>query len=167
MSNGYCLLWCQQKRMRQRARKAAMSRFNSRASCRNALPLVPENASVITFKKRIHAGFTLIEVLIALMIIAIALAAAVRATTESIRATRHVRNVTIAHFIAMNVISEIQTNMLPVSESNPARGETNMLGQDWTWSATIQSKNQFKLEKIEVKVRLKDRVITTVTGYHA
>lgn len=117
-------------------------------------------------KKKI--GFTLIEVLIALMIIAIALSAAVRATTESIRTTRHVRNVTIAHFIAMNVISEIQTDMLPLSESNnPVRGKTNMLGQEWTWSATIQSKNQFNLEQIEVKVRLKDRLITTVTGYHA
>jgi general secretion pathway protein I len=117
---------------------------------------------------RKQIGFTLIEVLIALMIIAIALAAAVRATTESIRTTRHVRNVTIAHFIAMNVISEIQTNMLPLSESNnPARGKTNMLGQDWTWSATIQSKDQFNLETIAVKVRLKDRVLTMVTGYHA
>lgn len=112
-------------------------------------------------------AFTLIEVLIALMIIAIALAAAVRATTESIRATRHVRNITIAHFIAMNVISEIQTNMLPLSESNPVRGKTNMLGQNWAWSATIQSKNQFNLETVVVKVRLKDRVVTTVTGYYA
>lgn len=115
-----------------------------------------------------QAGFTLIEVLIALMIIAIALAAAVRATTESIRTTRHVRNVTIAHFIAMNVISEIQTDMLPLSSSNnPARGKTNMLGQDWTWSASIKSKNKFNLEQIEVKVRLRNRIITTVTGYYA
>lgn len=117
--------------------------------------------------KKQHA-FTLIEVLIALMIIAIVLSAAVRATTESIRTTRHVRNVTIAHFVAMNVISEIQTNMLPLSESNnSARGKTNMLGQDWTWSATIKSKNQFNLEEIEVKVRLKDRIIIAVTGYYA
>ncbi|OGT66358.1 MAG: type II secretion system protein GspI [Gammaproteobacteria bacterium RIFCSPHIGHO2_12_FULL_45_9] len=102
------------------------------------------------------------------MIIAIALAAAMRATTESIRTTRHVRNVTIAHFVAMNILSEIQTDLLPLSSSNnPARGKTNMLGQDWAWSATIQSKNQFNLEQIEVKVRLRDRLITTVTGYHA
>ena len=72
-------------------------------------------------------AFTLIEVLIALFIIAIALAAAIQATNQSVRATRHVRNTTIAHFVAMNVLSEIQVGLLPVPTGDtPTDGKTKM-----------------------------------------
>lgn len=111
-------------------------------------------------------GFTLIEVLVALMIIAIALAAAVRATNESIRVTRHVRSVTIAHFVAMNVLSEIQIGMLPMSQSgNEIHGQTNMLGREWMWSATMTAQNQFDLKSVTVAVRSKKRLVVTVAGY--
>lgn len=111
-------------------------------------------------------GFTLIEVLIALMIIAIALAAAVRGTNESIRVTRHVKNVTAAHFVGMNVISEIQANLLTLNKSNPAlQGKTKLLGQEWEWSASSESTGDTDPKKIVVEVKLKNRAIIRVVGY--
>jgi general secretion pathway protein I len=110
-------------------------------------------------------AFTLIEVLIALMIIAIALAAAVRGTNESIRVTRHVSNVTAAHVVGMNVMSEIQVGMLTLDQSHPsARGKTNLLGQEWEWHASL-SPDQNRSPKVVVKVALKNRTITSVIGY--
>jgi prepilin-type N-terminal cleavage/methylation domain-containing protein len=49
--------------------------------------------------KHKSAAFTLIEVLIALLIITIALGAAVRSVNESVRATTHVRNSVAAHWV--------------------------------------------------------------------
>lgn len=111
-------------------------------------------------------AFTLIEVLIALMIIAIAMTAAIRATHESIRTTARVRDVTIAHWVAMNVISEIQLGQLKASTvDNVLQGKSQMLNQTWAWSAMI-SENNLHLKRIVVQVKRHHQVITSVTGFY-
>lgn len=112
-----------------------------------------------------NKAFTLIEVLIALFIIAIALAAAIRATNESIRATTHVRTTTIAHIVAMNILSQIQTGLIPLPVSGgPLIGQTKTLGNEWSWIASIE-KNTATSEWISVSVSLKNRKVTQVVGY--
>lgn len=112
-----------------------------------------------------NKAFTLIEVLIALFIIAIALAAAIRATNESIRATTHVRTTTIAHIVAMNILSQIQIGLisLPVS-GGPLTGQTKTFDNEWSWIASIE-KNTATSEWISVSVSLKNRKMTQVVGY--
>lgn len=112
-------------------------------------------------------GFTLIEVLIALMIIAIALVASARATYSSIYTTQHVREEVAAHWVAMNVISEIQVGLLNQSAFNHTLyGKTKMLHQTWNWTATM-TENSLQLEKIVVNVQLQHRFIASVIGYYA
>jgi general secretion pathway protein I len=109
-------------------------------------------------------GFTLIEVLIALCIIAIALTAAVRATTQSARATTHLRTTLTAHWVGLNILSEIQTGMIPLSDILP--GKSDMLGKTWTWQASVApSQDSPALHKITVTVKLDDHVVNTVVGY--
>lgn len=116
-------------------------------------------------KKNKLKAFTLIEVLIALFIIAIALSAAIRATNESIRATTHVRTTTAAHIVAMNILSQIQVGLIVLSPSSgPLTGQTKMLGQEWSWSVSIE-KNTATTTFVSVSVSLKDRNITRVEGY--
>lgn len=111
-------------------------------------------------------AFTLIEVLIALLIIAIALAAAIRATNESIRATAHVKNTVVAHWVGLNVLSEIQTGLLtPPGSGNSQTGNTKMLGREWQWDA-VSSESQFpNINKIIITVRFRNHVVNIVTGY--
>lgn len=113
-----------------------------------------------------NAAFTLIEVLIALLIIAIALAAAVRATNQSIRATIHVKNAVTAHWVGLNILSEMQTGIvLPPKPGNQISGKTEMLNQEWNWIAKADSSSpSSNLIQITVTVSLKNKVMGSVSG---
>ncbi len=117
--------------------------------------------------KKNNAAFTLIEVLIALLIIAIALAAAIRATSASIRATIHVRNTTTAHWVGLNILSEIQTGITQLPTlSNQLSGKTRVFKQEWPWTARINPSTQLPgVKQITVTVYLKNRAANTVVGY--
>ena len=108
-------------------------------------------------------AFTLIEVLIALMIIAIALSAAVRATNESIRASINVKNTTTAHFVAMNILSEVQTGIIALPSSDQKQGKTSMLNREWPWTITTHADGN--IIRIDVKVFYKNNAIADVVGY--
>lgn len=117
--------------------------------------------------KKNNAAFTLIEVLIALLIIAIALAAAIRATNESIRTTIHVRNSVTAHWVGLNILSEIQTGLIALpASSNQISGKTSALNQEWAWTARTDKSSQLPhVKQITVTVSLKNHVINSVVGY--
>ncbi len=111
-------------------------------------------------------AFTLIEVLIALLIIAIALAAAIRATNESIRATAHVKNTVVAHWVGLDVLSEIQTGLLtPPGPGSSQTGDTKMLGREWQWDAVSAESPFPNINQITITVRFRNHVVNTVTGY--
>jgi general secretion pathway protein I len=117
--------------------------------------------------KKNNRAFTLIEVLIALLIIAIALAAAVRATSASIRTTIHVRNTSTAHWVGLNILSEIQTGLIALPESsNQLSGQTLFLNQEWPWKAEITQSSQLSdVKKVDVTVSLHHHVMGSVEGY--
>lgn len=117
--------------------------------------------------KHKNAAFTLIEVLVALLIIAIALAAAVRSVNESVRVTTHVRNVVAAHWVGLNVLSQIQTGLIPApTASNIMHGQVNMMHQGWQWTAQASPSLQSpEITKIVVTVALHKRVVNEVSGF--
>lgn len=99
------------------------------------------------------SGLTLIEVLIALAIIAISLTAVIKAASQNIRATSYLQNKTIALWVAQNVMNEVQLGLLKVSDERDAEaGKTEMLGQKWYFRATEQATGNVSIKKIEVKV---------------
>lgn len=112
-------------------------------------------------------AFTLIEVLIALLIIAIALGAAIKATNDSVHSAIHVRNDVTAHWVGLNILSEMQTGIIPISEAgNNASGTVKMLNQEWNWNAkSISSSPIPGLTQITIKVYLRNKLITSVEGY--
>jgi general secretion pathway protein I len=103
--------------------------------------------------KKNNAGFTLIEVLIAMAILAIALSAVIKATSQNIRDTLYLQNKTIAVWVGTEVINEIRAGALKLP-SAPAEltQETNMLGKTWPWKATIESTPNPRIKKIIVLV---------------
>lgn len=106
-----------------------------------------------------NSGFTLIEVLVALMILAIALTAVVLASQNSIRTTNHVKNKLAAHWVAMNVISRIQVGMSapPTDEQN--NGEAHILGKTFDWTAGVDQHGNGFYTRIYVDVTQKDSTI--------
>jgi len=85
-------------------------------------------------------GFTLIEVMVALAIIAIALASLIKASGSHTNAAGYLKSKTLAHYVAMNEIAKIQ-----IDESWPNIGElkksTEMAGVEWFWVRSVKKLN--------------------------
>ncbi len=104
--------------------------------------------------KRIgSSGFTLIEVLIALAIIAIACTAIIRSVNQSVYTSARLKNETIAHWVALNALAEIQDGLQtkPTSYSTVS-GIQNMWHRQWHWSASFKTSTRYGLEKIMIVV---------------
>jgi general secretion pathway protein I len=117
-----------------------------------------------------HAGFTLIEVLIALAILAIALTAAMRAASVATDSANETKLRTLATWIAQNRIAEI--NALSVT-SLPGAGESNgrqtMANIEFEWKQKISNTPNTAFRKIEVQVLRpgNDQWLANLSGFVA
>lgn len=98
-----------------------------------------------------NRGFTLIEVLIALAILAIALTAAVRAASVATDSANETKLRTLATWIAQNRIALVSTSAVfpPVGESN---GRETMANIEFAWKQKISNTPNSAFRKIEVQV---------------
>lgn len=82
-------------------------------------------------------GFTLIEILVALAIIAIALGAIISTSGTQAQQATHLKQKTIAHWVAMNEITKLQiANTLP--DLGDESGSTEMANHEWFWTRTTK-----------------------------
>lgn len=101
---------------------------------------------------KLLSGFTLIEVLLALTVIAIALTALLKATAQNIDNTHRIKEKTISHWVAMQGIAMIQLNLLHTTQSQESTQATTMLGQKWYWRAKISSTPIKRMQQIAISV---------------
>ncbi|MEX2125753.1 MAG: type II secretion system minor pseudopilin GspI [Woeseia sp.] len=115
---------------------------------------------------RRSAGFTLIEVMVALAIAALSLTAVVAAMSQMVDAANSMKDRTYASWIAQNKIAELRlSNVVPeVSEDS---GDVEYAGLEWTWRATISETGVENLFRVDVAVSFvdSDDIIRTVTGF--
>ncbi|AHE67165.1 GspI family T2SS minor pseudopilin variant LspI [Legionella oakridgensis] len=95
-------------------------------------------------------GFTLIEVLLALAVIAIALTALLKATSEDVALTDRIKEKTIRHWVAMQGIHMIQLGLLPIHSGQEVTQVTSMLGEQWYWRAKLLPTQIKKMEEIQI-----------------
>ena len=97
-------------------------------------------------------GFTLIEVLAALVIVALGMIAAIQAVTQSARNGTYLRDKTLAHWIGMNVLTErrLQSSAPDVAEST---GRVDFADQQWQWSMKVTQTQVASLRRMDVAVR--------------
>ena len=115
--------------------------------------------------KRI-GGFTLLEVLVALAILAIALGAALATTARSARNADEITGRLLAHWVGMNEIAEIQLGILGVGEGR-AGGEEEMGGRHFVWEGKVTTTADVHVRKLTVAVRndTKGPVLSQLTAY--
>jgi len=99
-----------------------------------------------------NQGFTLLEVLLALAIIAIALTALLKATAQNVVNTERIKDKTISHWVALQGISMIQLGLLPVIENREITQVTSMLGQKWYWRVDVRRSAIKSVQQITIKV---------------
>ena len=118
---------------------------------------------MIHFKNR---GFTLIEVLVALVVATLALGAVLAAVSQMADTGLTLRERTYASWIGQNKITELRlANVIPdVSESN---GEIEYAGQEWAWTANISETGIENLFRVDVDISRpgSDDIIRSVIGF--
>lgn len=98
--------------------------------------------------RRYIKGFTLIEILIALAVIAIAVSALLIAITQSTSYASRVEEKIISHWVAMNAVRSIQLGIVTFESGNKTSKATTFLGQKWYWRAELSQALLPKQEKI-------------------
>lgn len=98
-------------------------------------------------------GFTLIEVLVALAILAIALTAVIKSTSQNIKDNVYLQNKTIANWVGTNVINEARAGLVKLPEApGKLEAETTMLNRKWLWHASVEPTPNTQIKKIIVEV---------------
>jgi len=114
-------------------------------------------------------GFTLIEVLAALVIVALGMLGVIEAVTQSARNGTYLREKTLAHWIALNVITEKRLQPEPPSVTESS-GDVEFAGQRWRWSMQVTQTQVASLRRMDVSVRPADApdssALATVTGFY-
>lgn len=114
-------------------------------------------------------GFTLIEVLIALAIISIALAAAMRATAMATTTAEESIMRTYATWVAQNRAAELTARRLFPSVGVET-GSSDMAGISFRWTTTTNETPNVDFRKVEISVARRDdndakRKFATLTVY--
>jgi len=95
-------------------------------------------------------GMTLIEVLVALVIIAVALSAAIRSVNASISNTDYLKEKSFAHWVVMNEVAEQQFNNLSGASNEWKKVE--MAEKTWHVNTKVDTTDVKSLLRIETKV---------------
>ena len=115
-------------------------------------------------------GFTLIEVLIALVIVALGLSALLETLGSAADTSTWLRDKTFAQWIAMNQLETLRLSGTMPS-SGTTDGELDYAGRHWRWRQVISDLGMPGIFRIDVKVEPADTSsvdeqgwMTTVTG---
>lgn len=99
------------------------------------------------------AGFTLIETLVALAVIGIALAAALKATHSSIDMAGEMKTRTAAAWVASNIVNQMQA-IREFPELGAKEGDAKQGMMDFHWRQEVSISPNFSFRRVEVKVFL-------------
>jgi len=109
------------------------------------------NMHSISCKKNTN-GFTLLEILVALAVVAIALSAVVSEVSNNVKNAARLQDKTLAHWVAMNKVTEWHT-----SGDWPApgisQGDALMAEYEWHWSMTVSTTEDQDVRRMDVEVR--------------
>ena len=114
-------------------------------------------------------GFTLIEVLAALVIVSLGMMAVIQAVSQTASNSSYLRDKTLAHWVALNRLTEVR-----LEQSAPKVDETSdeveMAGRTWRWTMTVTQTPVETMRRIDVSVRPaeadEDSSMATLTGFY-
>jgi general secretion pathway protein I len=114
-------------------------------------------------------GFTLVEVLVALMVVAMGLAALMVAVSGTARSSGYLRDKTLAQWIALNRLTEVRLNMNKFGQ-NTDKGELDFAGRTWHYDTRYFDTSIATMKRVVVRVyegnaKAKGNPLAEATGF--
>jgi general secretion pathway protein I len=100
----------------------------------------------------LSGGFTLIEVLVALAVVAIGMAAVLGALSSAADTTSYLRDKTFAEWLALNKIATLRLQG-QIPSTGDTNGDTDFAGRSWHWRQDVTATQVQGMVRIDVKVR--------------
>lgn len=97
-------------------------------------------------------GFTLIEVLLALAILAIGLTCLLKTNAQNIQYASRLKEKSLAHLVAMTAIAQAQSSMVGLSRQAESTHTLSMAGHTWYWRAKLASTSIRSMQQITITV---------------
>ena len=112
-------------------------------------------------------GFTLLEVLVALVIVGLGLVAVFSQLSQTLIAAQIMRERTLAHWVAMNQIAELRlSGALP--DVGERSDEVEMAGVEWAYVLEFSDVGVENFRRVDVRVSFADepdQVVTELAGF--
>ncbi len=114
-------------------------------------------------------GFTLLEVLVALVIVSLGMIAVFGQLNQMLSASGRLRDKTLAHWIAVDQITELQAiNAYP--KVGERHDELDMARATWSYTVQISQIGDLAMRRVDVTVAFADtpeRILAEVSGFIA
>lgn len=111
-----------------------------------------------------HRGFSLIEVLIALAILGIALAALIKAGSSNAGNAAALRDRTFGQWVAMNELARMQAAGEWPSVGDLS-GSSPMAGHEYFWTMTVKDTQAESMRRVEIEVRDNEDAEDTIARF--
>ena len=101
--------------------------------------------------RRSTAGFTLLEVLVALAVIALSMGAIIKATGDYTNNQSYLRDRTMALWVARNVLVQFRVDK-EWPDVGERKGTQEMGNREWRWLAVTSQTDEDDLRRLDVEV---------------
>ena len=103
--------------------------------------------------KNNQTGFTLLEVMVALFIVAIALGGAIRVMGNAAQNSSRLTNKTFAQWVALNQVAKLRIEKA-WPKLGEDKGDTEMADRKWSWVQKTIKTNDKRVKRVEISVWL-------------
>lgn len=109
--------------------------------------------NIMHTSRQLYSGFTLLEVMVALAIIALGMAAVIKTVASTTVNSAYLRDKTFAYWVAQNQMAELE-----LTAAKPKIGFTDgnekLAGVTWYWTRKIDGTEDPDTKRVEISVRM-------------
>lgn len=113
-----------------------------------------------------QSGFTLLEVMLAILVLSLGLTAMIYAGQLTASTTERLEKTATAYFLANQLMLELYKR--PGVNSGYLKGKKYFLDDDWYWQAAIKNTDNKNIIRIDLKVSLDKKIdfsLAQLTGF--
>jgi len=97
-----------------------------------------------------RAGFTLVEILVALAVFSLAALALLNLAGENTRSAARVEERTLGGVVAENIA--VEASITRALADGQTAGTTHLAGRDWHWTRTVASTDDPGIQRIDIRI---------------